>query len=167
MALFPSLPDAARVWLCAASGPIPASALDAVRAFLPTWASHGRPVTAEATVIADSVLVVAAVISSEEMNAGVSGCGIDAMSHAVETAFSDSGLTQASPLAVTYRDARGAWATVARPVFRRLAKDGEVDGDTPVLDLTSTDLSTLRASGVERPAAEAWHGRAFGLGVAA
>ena len=30
-----------------------------------------------------------------------------------------------------------------------------------------TDLATLRADGVERPAAETWHGRVFRLGVAA
>ncbi|MEL6615067.1 MAG: hypothetical protein AAFQ43_04985 [Bacteroidota bacterium] len=167
MVLFNSLPDSARVWLFAASGPLPASVLDTVRAFLPTWASHGRPVTAEATVLSDRVLVVAALISPEDLNAGVSGCGIDAMSHEVESALSKVGLSQPSPLAVTYRDARGGWSTVSRPVFRRLAAEGAVDGTTHVMDLTPTDLDSLRASGVERPAAEAWHGRAFGLGVAA
>lgn len=167
MALFPSLPDSARVWLFAASGPVPSTVLEAVRAFLPTWASHGRPVTAQADTLADQVLTVAALISPKDLNAGVSGCGIDAMSHAVEAALTDAGLALASPLAVTYRDARGAWTTVARPVFRRLAREGDVGAETRVLDLTPTDLGTLRASGVERSAADAWHGRAFRIGVAA
>ena len=167
MPLFPNLPDRARVWLSAADGPIPDAALGAVRAWLLTWASHGRPVTAQAEVLAGRVLAVAALISPEELNAGVSGCGIDAMSHAVEAALAEAGRAQASPLAVTYRDARGTWQTVARPAFRRLAKEGAVDGQTPVLDLTATDLGALRASGVARPAAESWHGRVFRLGVAA
>ena len=88
---FDSLPDRARVWLFAASGPLSPDVLGAVRAFLPTWASHGRPVTAEADVLAERVLAVAALISPEEMNAGVSGCGIDAMTHAVESAFAEAG----------------------------------------------------------------------------
>ncbi|MEM1055013.1 MAG: hypothetical protein AAGI52_05765 [Bacteroidota bacterium] len=165
--LFPTLPSDARVWLFATDGSLPDSALAAVRGWLPSWASHGRPVTAEADVLADCVLVVAAVISTEEMNAGVSGCGIDAMTHAVETALAGANLYQLPALSVAYRDAENAWQVVPRPAFRRLANGGQVDGTTQVLDLTATDLGTLRASGVERPAAEAWHGRTFGLAVAA
>lgn len=171
MNLFPSLPDTARVWLFAASGPLPASVLRSVKTFLPTWTSHGRPVPAEADLVSERVLAVAALLSPAELNAGVSGCGIDSMSHVVEAAIADAGLTLESPLAVTYRDsspdARGPWRTVARPVFRRMAREGEVDGTTQVLDLTATDLGSLRASGVERAAEAAWHGRAFRLGVGA
>ncbi len=167
MNAFDSLPDDARLWLFAASGPVPDAALAQVRAFLPTWASHGRAVTAHAERASDSVLAVAALISPEEFNAGVSGCGIDAMTHAVEAAFEASGLAQASPLAVSYRDASGAWQSVSRSTFRRLAREGTVGAHTEVLDLTTTDLGALRARGVVRPAAQAWHGVAFGLRVAA
>ena len=167
MNAFDALPDAARVWLFAADAPVSDGALARVRAFLPTWASHGRPVTASADRVADSVLAVAAVISAEDLNAGVSGCGIDAMTHAVEAAFAEAGLAQASPLEVSYRDASGAWQSVPRSAFRRLAREGAVDGQTPVVDLTATDLGALRARGAVRPAAEAWHGAAFGLGVPA
>ena len=167
MNAFNSLPDTARLWLFAAGAPVSDDTLARVRAFLPTWASHGRPVTAAAERVADSVLAVAAVISPEEFNAGVSGCGIDAMTHAVEAAFEATGLTQASPLAVSYRDAEGTWQSVPRSAFRKLARAGEVSGQTPVLDLTPTDLGTLRARGAVRPASEAWHGAAFALGVPA
>ena len=164
---FPLLPDRARVWLFATDRAVPPAALDAVNAFLPTWASHGRPVQAEAAIAAERVLAIAALISPEELNAGVSGCGIDAMTHAVEAALSASGAAQVAPLAVTYRDASGSWLTVARPAFRALAKNGDVDSQTLVLDLTPTDLGALRARGVVVAAAEAWHGRAFGLSVPA
>ena len=163
MTAFDDLPDRARVWLFAADGPLPESALAAVRAWLPSWASHGRPVTARADVIAERVLAVAALISPEEYNAGVSGCGIDAMSRAVEAAFAEAGRAQDSPLAVTHREPGGAWRTAARPAFRRLAREGAVTGETRVLDLTATDLGALRAAGVERPAAETWHGQVFGV----
>lgn len=167
MNTFDTLPDSARLWLFHAEGPVPAQTLAQVRAFLPTWASHGRPVTAAADRVADSVLAVAAVISPEEFNAGVSGCGIDSMTHAVDTAFEATGLTLASPLTVTFGTASGEWKTVPRGAFRKLVKSGEADSETPVLDLTAATLGELRARGLVRPAAEAWHGRAFGLRVAA
>ena len=158
-----SLPDHARLWLFAAAADLPDRALRDVQAFLPTWASHGRPVTAEAAVLSPRVLAVAALISPEEFNAGVSGCGIDAMTHAVEHAFAEAGVRQPGALAVTFHDG-SAWREVPRAQFRARARAGEVNGDTRVLDLTPTTLGALRrAGGVERRAAEAWHGRAFGL----
>ena len=162
-----SLPDRARVWLFGADADLPESVLRDVRAFLPTWSSHGRSVRAEAAVLSERVLAVAALISPEELNAGVSGCGIDAMTHAVEAAFAEADVRQASALAVSFRE-DGAWRTVPRPAFRALARDGAVSGETRVLDLTPTTLGDLRQSGgAERRAAEAWHGRAFGLALPA
>lgn len=154
------------MWWFAADRDLPPRTLQAVRAWLPTWTSHGRPVTAEADVVADCVLVVGAVIAPEDWNAGVSGCGIDAMTHVVERAFTEAGVAQVPALSVTYREANGPWQTVPRPAFRRLAREGAVTGATRVLDLTATDLAAARAHGVDRPAAEAWHGRAFRLGAA-
>ena len=51
----------------------------------------------------------------------------------------------------------------SRPAFRRLARAGEVDGQTRVFDLTADTVGALRRNGLERPAAESWHGRAFRL----
>ena len=164
--LFPSLPPSARVWLFAADAPISDAALQSVRQWLPSWTSHARPVTAAAEGLSERILAVAAVITPEDLNAGVSGCGIDSMTHAVEQTFAAHGLAQVPALAVLFREA-GEWQTAARPAFRQLARDGRVDGTTPVLDLTPNDLATLRADGVERPAAETWHGRVFRLGLAA
>lgn len=159
------LPDAARVWLFAFDGPAEA-VLPALGAWLPSWASHGRPVAAAAEAVAERVLAVGAVISPEEMNAGVSGCGIDAMRHAVEAAVEAAGLALVPALSVTYGDAAGAWQTAARPAFRRLAREGAVGPSTPVVDVTHETVGALRAHGAVRPAAEAWTGRAFGLAEA-
>ena len=165
-----SLPDAARVWLFPLDrtlGPDEADALRAdVAAWLPSWTSHGRPVRAEAAVLEGRVLAVGAVISEADLNAGVSGCGIDAMERAAADALGrggSGGVALAPALAVTYRDGSGAWAQVARPAFRRLVREGGADGATRVLDVTAETVGALRERGVERPAAEAWHGRAFRL----
>ena len=162
------LPDAARLWLFPldASPAEAASVLDAVRGWLPSWQSHGRPVRAEATLLDGPTLAVGAVISPEEMNAGVSGCGIDAMRHAVDAAVRAAGGDLLSALQLRVRDAEGAWQVVARPAFRRLAREGDVDADTPILDVTLETVGALRRDGLVRPAGVAWTGRVFGLAEA-
>lgn len=162
-----SLPDNARLWLFPLDRALDDADADALRQsvadWLPSWTSHGRPVRAEADVLADRVLAVGAVISAAEMNAGVSGCGIDAMERAVATALDAVGVGLAPALAVTFRDADGTWETLSRPAFRHLVRDGEADAQTRVLDVTADTVGALRAQGVERAAGEAWHARAFRL----
>ena len=168
----PRLSGAARVWLFPLDRTLGADEAEALRAdvaaWLPSWASHGRPVQAEAAVLEGRVLAVGAVISEEDLNAGVSGCGIDAMERAVADALGRGGpdaggVALAPALSVIYRDGDGAWVQVPRPAFRRLARSGGADGGTRVLDATAETVAALRERGVERPAAEAWHGRAFRL----
>ena len=162
-----TLPDAARAWLFPLDRTLDAAEADALRddlaAWLPTWASHGRPVRAEAEVLAGRALAVGAVISEADLNAGVSGCGIDAMERAVAAALGRAGVGLAPALAVTYRDGDGAWAQAPRPAFRRLARAGGADAATAVLDATAETVGALRERGAERPAGEAWHGRTFRL----
>lgn len=161
-----SLPDAARVWLFALDGSAGA-VLPAVQAWLPSWASHGRPVTAAAEAVSEHVLAVGAVLSADELNAGVSGCGIDAMRHHVDAAVAGAGQALVPALSILYRDAAGAWQAVPRPVFRRLARAGAIHAQTLVVDVTADTVGGLRAHGAVRPAADAWTGRAFGLALTA
>lgn len=160
------LPDAARLWLFALDrqpdGNALPNALADIQAWLPTWTSHGRPVQAEATALEGRVIAVGAAISPEEINAGVSGCGIDAMQHAVEAAMERHGLALASALTITADTAEG-WKTLPRPAFRQLVRSGDADGATRVLDLTLDTVGALRQHGLGRPAAETWAGRAFRL----
>lgn len=160
-----ALPDDARLWLFAFDGPA-AGLVPAVRDWLPSWTSHGRPVRAEAQLAHETVLAVGAVIAPEELNAGISGCGVDAMQHAVERAAADAGRALLPSLLITWQSADGAWHTSGRPAFRRAVAGGEVAPTTPVLDLTPTTLAALRRDGVVRPAGTAWTGRLFGLAPA-
>ena len=162
-----SLPDAARLWLFPLDRSLDDADADALRqavaGWLPAWTSHGRPVQAEAAVLAGRVLAVGAAISPAEMNAGVSGCGIDTMERAVASALDAAGLGLAPALGVIYRDAEGQWASASRPAFRRRVREGEADAQTRVLDVTPDTVGALRERGVERPAGETWHARAFRL----
>ena len=161
------LPDAARVWLFPLHRTLTASESarlgERIGEWLPTWASHGRPVQARAEVLTDRVLAVGAVISQADLNAGVSGCGIDAMEREVAQALAEADLALASGLGVTFRDERGDWQTVARPAFRRRVRDGISGAVTPILDVTAETVGVVRQAGVERPARETWAARAFAL----
>ncbi len=162
-----SLPDAARLWLVPLDRTLDDAEADAltraVGGWLPSWQSHGRPVRAQAAVLAGRALAVGAVISEADLNAGVSGCGIDAMERAVAAALDAQGLGRAPALGVTVRDAEGAWQSVPRPAFRRRVRAGQAGPETALLDVTAETVGDLRARGVERPAGETWAARAFAL----
>jgi hypothetical protein len=158
-----SLPDDARLWLFAADRDFDGAAaglLEDVRAFTDRWQSHGRPVVAAADVIDDRVLAVAGAISTADWNAGVPGCGIDAMTRAVGDAATSRSLEWVGGLDVVFREG-SAWRVVPRGEFRRLARAGAVTPATVVLDLTIDTVGALRAGGAARPAGETWHGGAF------
>lgn len=155
-----ALPDSARLWVLTADrtlSPLESDALAVrVAAFLSEWSSHGRPVPGAAEVLHGRFLVVAA-----SLEGGVSGCGIDSMTHAVERIASGLGFGWLDGLHVAYRDESGAVQAVPRPAFRALVRDGAVTAETPVFVTTLDSLGDLRAGGLERPAAETWHARVF------
>ncbi len=161
------LPDAARAWLFPLDRTLSDSDADRLRqslsTWLPSWSSHGRPVQAQAEVVEGRVLAVGAVISQADLNAGVSGCGIDAMERAVADALAEVGAGLAPGLGVTFRDEGGDWQTVARPAFRRLVRQGEAGAETPILDVTAETVGAVRQRAVARPAGETWAARAFAL----
>ena len=165
--LLAPLPDSARLWLFAADRTLTAAEqdvlLDRVGAFATGWTSHGRAVPAAVDIVDGRVLAVGASLSEAELNAGVSGCGIDSMERAVAEAAGAVGVRWVPALAVLYRDAGGVVQVALRAEFRHLARTGAVEAMTPVLDLTPTSVGALRAEGIERPAVRSWHGRVFGL----
>ena len=162
------LPPSARLWLFALDGDVPDGLLADVRAFCAQWTTHGRAVPAAADALAGCVVAVAAQLSDADVNAGVSGCGIDAMQHAVEAAAERHGRALVPALSVAFRGADGLWQTATRPAFRRLVAAGEAGVETCVLDLTPVTLGALRdAGGPERRAADTWHAVAFRLAASA
>lgn len=163
------LPENARVWLFALNRDLPkdqqVALLDRLEPFLSSWTSHNRPVPAAADVLADRVLLVAAHIDAETLNAGVSGCGIDKMEAAVETAFSNLTLERIGPLSVVYRTEDG-WQETSRAAFKALARSGSISPETPILDVTRQTLGEVRKTGIETSARTSWLGQTFELTTA-
>jgi hypothetical protein len=160
---FDALPDDADVWMYAADRPLDAEdqrlltiALDDL---LETWSSHGRKVSGAYAVLSDRLLVISAHVA----NGSISGCGIDKSLHVLDPLARERGFEWVDGLSVVYRSGTGEFETCTRSEFRTLASGGDVNADTPVVDLSVGTLEALRAGGVERPAGTSWHGRAFDL----
>ncbi|MEM6784900.1 MAG: hypothetical protein AAF624_14360 [Bacteroidota bacterium] len=111
----------------------------------------------------DRFLLVGAHIEDDTLNAGVSGCGIDAMMHAVQSVGEAIGVAWSDGLQVAYEGSDSTIHVVPRRAFRMLARDGSVDGTTPVFLTTLDTVGALRDGGLRQRAALTWHGRVFRL----
>lgn len=160
---FADFPDEARVWLYAAERPLDAEDVraieDGLAPFLASWTSHRRAVRGACGVIRERFLAIVAWAPDGDL----SGCGIDKSVHQVEAVGRGRGITWHSSLDVAWRSDDGSIRTAARSVFRRAVAQGDVTSATPVFDLSIESLSELREGRFERPAAESWHARVFGL----
>ncbi|PSQ71933.1 MAG: hypothetical protein BRD38_00185 [Bacteroidetes bacterium QH_9_67_14] len=167
---FSDMPDAARLWVYAADRPLSddeeKALTDRLEDFLSDWTSHGRPVEGAAEVRDGRFVLLAAHRPDAEngsTNADVSGCGIDASVHVLESFADETGVEWESGLRVFYRNADGAVRSAGRPAFAERAQRGEVDAATSVFDLSVDTVADLRAGRFERPAATSWHAEAFPL----
>ncbi|MEM8598972.1 MAG: hypothetical protein AAGF99_03545 [Bacteroidota bacterium] len=169
--LLAPLPPSARLWTFVADRPVTQTDADvllgSLKPFLSAWTSHGRPVPAASALVHDRFLLVGAHIEENAPNAGVSGCGIDAMRHAVDSAAARLDIAWADGLHVVYEQPTGAVQVVPRRVFRALVREGAVDGTTPVFVTTLETVGALRTDGLRRRASETWHARVFRLAVTA
>lgn len=159
--LFPSLSDDARVWVYPVDKHLtPSEAnsiLESMNLFIQNWQSHGRKVTAEATILYDRFIVLGAEIPEAE----ISGCGIDASVHAVESIGNRSGFSLLSGLTIFHKDADGTIHHGARSAFRAKVRSGEITSDTVVLDPSITQIRQLKSGAFELPAGESWHATVF------
>jgi hypothetical protein len=157
---FDALPDHGRVWVFPASRPLDGEEADRllreVDAFLDTWVAHGAPLRSGRELRDGTFLLVGV----DEDASAPSGCSIDALVNRLDALGVVLGVRLIEHAPVWYRDG-GAVRVASRAEFRTLAREGVVDPDTRVFDTTLTRLSALRADGLERPAREAWHGKAF------
>jgi hypothetical protein len=156
------LPDGARLWAFGAQRPLAPAQVDAIaattEAHVASWKAHGAPVVGGWELREGWFLLVGA----DEEATGVSGCSIDGLYRSLGGVEAETGveLRDASP--VWFRDGTGAVRCAARGAFREMVRSGDVDGRTPVFDLTVRTLGEAR-EGFEKPLSESWHARAFDL----
>lgn len=156
--VFSALPDDASLWIHTADasleGATQTALLNRLSEFMETWTSHQHPVHGAATVLHDRFLVVAAASDGPD---DISGCGIDALTHAIDDAAAALGLSWVPALHVLYRAPDGTVTAVPRRVFQQRAEEGLLTLETPVFDPSLCTLGALRAGRLERPARASWH----------
>ncbi len=157
---FDTLPEPSRIWVFPASRELTASEtsrlLSEVDTFLDGWAAHGAPLRSARDFRHGYFLVVGV----DEDAEAPSGCSIDALVRSLRTLGREMGVTLVEHDPVWYREG-DAVRVVSRGDMRVMAREGILDAATPVYDTSLTRLSDLRSRGLERPAHETWHGRAF------
>ena len=157
---FDQVPRHGRLWVFPASRRLApgesAALLAEVDPFLDGWAAHGAPLRSARAWVEDQFLLVAV----DEDASQPSGCSIDALVNRLESLADGLGVTLVQHAPVWYRADEGV-RVVSREGFRALASEGAVDPDTRVFDTTLTRVSDLRDGGLERPARDSWHGKAF------
>ena len=153
-----ALPDTARLWIFGASRDLTPSEearlLAEVDAFLDGWKAHGHPLAAARDWRYGRFLLVG-------VDDGVtppSGCSIDALVRRLKGLEREIEVSLVGSAPVWFRD-NGEIRRVSRPDFKALAREGRVDGDTVVFDLSLTRLEELRAGRWELPARSSWHAR--------
>jgi hypothetical protein len=153
---FAELPPASRVWIFGAAAPIDdvdaQRVLATVDAFLRTWQAHGQPLFAGRDWRDGRFLAVGVDVARE----GASGCSIDGLYRALKGIEGGIGTTLLDNSLVYYRDGDGLVHAVTRDDFSLLGRGGHVGADTPVMDLSITDVAAYRAA-FERRAAVSWH----------
>jgi len=157
---FDELPGNGRLWvfpLGRALDPAEeARCLDVVDAFLAQWAAHGQALRSARELVLGRFVLVGVDVDAE----APSGCSIDSLTNALRGLGNEMGVSVIDHAPVWYRDGEQIM-TVARADFRALATEGSVTPDTHVFDTSLTRVDEVRSGGLERPAAETWHGRAF------
>jgi hypothetical protein len=157
---FDTLPDHGRLWVFPMSRRLAAEDRDAllreVDAFLDRWAAHGKPLRSGRELVEDRFLLIGVDVDAE----APSGCSIDALVNNLVTIARGRGFTLTDHDPVRYRDGDDI-AEVSRTEFKRLARGGSLAADVRVFDTTLTRVGPLRSGGLERPARESWHGKAF------
>jgi hypothetical protein len=126
--------------------------------FIAAWTAHKMPVRgAVAFPYRCFVLVVADSIETD-----VSGCSIDSLSRAVESACAEVGVELTDPATIYFKDNQNV-TSLHRDDFQQLVSSGKVNSGTPVFNNAVSSLDELRRGRWELPFAESWHAKRFGL----
>ncbi len=157
---FDALPDHGRLWVFPASRQLTDDESGRVGGvvddFLAQWAAHGVPLRSARELREGRFLLVGVDVDAE----APSGCSIDALVNRLRALGMEMGLTFIDHSSVWYRDGTAIEATT-RPGFKALVESDNVSLETYVFDTSLTAVHQLRAGGLEKPAADSWHARAF------
>ena len=157
---FEALPDHGRLWVFPLGRLLTETeevqTMSVVDDFLNGWAAHGMPLRSAVELREGRFLLIGVDVDA----VAPSGCSIDALVIKLRGLGQELGVSFIDHAPVWFRDG-GQVRTVSRADFRAMASEGDVDAGVRVFDTSLTRVDQLRSGGLERPATETWHGRAF------
>jgi hypothetical protein len=157
---FDTLPGHGRLWVFPTSRVLTesegAALLADVDDFLAPWAAHGAPLRSARELRESRFLMVGVDVDAEVP----SGCSIDALVNRLRAFGERLDVTLIDHAPVWFRR-DGAVESVSRAAFRAMVAAGTTTLGDAVFDTSLTRVEQLREGGLERPASETWHGRAF------
>jgi hypothetical protein len=156
---FEQLPATARLWVYQASRNLTAAesatALTAFQPALDTWAAHGHPLTASATVIENRFLLLAV-----DEGAGLpSGCSIDSSVHTVQAIGQQIGVDFLDRSA-TYLLADGSVQSLPLSDIKGAIAEGQITPETLIFNTLVKTLAEFAANW-QLPASDTWLKRYF------
>jgi hypothetical protein len=158
---FEELPDRGRLWVFPASRDLTQAEtealLGAVDDFLAAWSAHGAPLRSARELVERRFLLVGVDVDAE----APSGCSIDALVNRLRALGTELDVSLIDHAPVWFRTDDGDVRTVSRRDFRALAGEGAVGPSLVVFDTSLTQVGQRRQGGLERPASETWHAKAF------
>ncbi len=134
----------------------------ALTEFFRGWEYHDQPLRGAFEILHHRFVVVGA----DESRVKVGGCSKDALIGLLREAGASMGVDFIHGPPIHYRDREGRIHATTREGFGELVAKNEVDGQTPVFDLTLHRIESYRSGGFEMPAGECWHARAWDLTAA-
>ena len=154
---FDQLPSNARIWIFASSRPLQGDEatllLGDVDRFLADWKAHGSPLRSAREWRDDRFLVIGVDPTAEQ----ASGCSIDGLFRGLRQLEQRLATTLLEGGRVFYRDAKGKAQVAVRKEVPTLTQVGVLTNDTPIFDVSLTDVAKYRSEFV-RPARETWVG---------
>lgn len=144
-----SLPDSSRVWIYKADRFLSNEEVDRIQKkvddFIPTWAAHGKKLYAEAKVVDNLWIVIAA----DESREGASGCSIDKIFRLVADLEKEMACSFTNRLIVAYQSDGEIKLTPLAQI-----KEVGIHSDTLIYDDTIQNLAEFKQR--LRPANETW-----------
>ncbi len=150
----------ARCWLFGGSIPIAQDdprLAQPLSAFLSQWQSHGHPVMAKWQVLHNRFLVVV----KEPDEAGISGCGIDAMKGVILFLEKEMNCSMMDSGRIFFRNPQGIVEGVSRLEFREAIQQEKIDLETMVFDTMIDAVGALFDGGFEKALKDSWHLRLY------
>jgi len=150
-----SLPGSSRVWLFGAHRTLTDAEAVAIQGqmvdFVSGWQAHGKDLTADFCLLQRCVLVVAV----DESKEAPSGCSIDKVFHLLQSQKEkfDLDFFQRTLLWIFKGD---DICILNKSEIQAGLDCGEIDGNTPTINMLASNLGDLKKSGLALPLASSW-----------